>query len=622
MKVKNLLICDEGCVKEITVDCMDHDNSMVRTAKMLNCRLTGGTSTLVITNVFGGRAATNMMTVSEFQSCGTSSSGETDDAEEFCIRGGSIQNVLVQGDQMSFTTPSVPLEVHIEGDAYEGKLPGSSYKTRYSVKDSKTSSSCLENQNQNCSVSASISVSQSSHLNASNSTISDTSGVDVYPLSKIMVKNAQTCPTSTEMSCISESTGCHATLQEQETVSEKCVNIPTHIIDKMSKQPCPINTSPGSVVPNVARDTIITRNRSCTSRVFPQLQQLLKNSSSSSLTHNLSSNKSIESNITNKQSAGIVHSILTGVGERETSSNPLACYVCGSLKSRHQTLKVHLRSHFGYDPFQCSECRMVFCSPEQLEHHVLKHQNIKSFVCIHCGKSFILQRNLDVHLQFHVEHSLKDRVCCVCDLKFESYSSLVNHLTTHTDCQSLTCKDCGIQLPTGIDLLIHTRSHDHSQMHQDASSSSEICLKKFAPESNRRARHALHSTDDKDDVTVSATSSKPNSPVSYSTQRTPQKTKPVRSTGKSHSCNVCGKTFQRATDLVAHRFQHVGEKDKDRKYECEECGSRFKKSWHLKEHERGHTGVKYYACSVCGEKFKRSNQMTKHKKQHFTASNG
>ncbi|XP_041373740.1 uncharacterized protein LOC121386788 [Gigantopelta aegis] len=630
---------DQHVVKATTVVSMDlNDVVASQTDKTSCCDVTGDAPSLVITNVVGGNEAKKMVEISKFEICVDSSNGEMEEAEEFCIAGGSIQNVLVQGDQVSLTTQAVQLEVHIEGDVYKGKLPGSSKgrnsittsespKGSNSVTKCKASSPCsLENvnKNQRCSLSDSSSGSHVSYLSGSNSTNTDTISANVCSSNGITIKKEQIwCSSSIEnlpdvhcpvLPSFPNSTKRDTNIREQGTETERrvvvhgitCDGIPsiqTSLVNRVSgDRP----SSTGAAVASVARDRIHRQIRSKSSN------------NKYNYKHYPDSTVSVDTNGKDEPS-GIVHMIASGVDGRKSPIDPLTCCVCDVSLSTHQRLKRHLRSHYGYDPFKCLECYKVFCNMRELDKHIPQHEGVNPFVCIHCGQCFILKRNHDVHLQLHIENSLKDGSCCVCDEMFESYGPLVDHLKTHSDAQSLSCKHCGKRLPTGIDLLIHTRSHNHLQINKDVSFSRKISTKskRFSAKSDLNGHFSSHRADDKNDVTIDVTNSRQGIPKKTDSRDS----RTMRTKRKSLTCNICGKTFEKATDIVAHRFQHVGERDADRKYECEECGSRFKRSWHLKEHQRRHTGVKYYGCSVCGEKFKRSNQMTKHKKGHFTASN-
>ncbi|KAL2079777.1 hypothetical protein ACEWY4_025521 [Coilia grayii] len=113
-------------------------------------------------------------------------------------------------------------------------------------------------------------------------------------------------------------------------------------------------------------------------------------------------------------------------------------------------------------------------------------------------------------------------------------------------------------------------------------------------------------------------------------------TLPSSSSYKQHVCKICGRPFQRPSDLRRHQSQHHrskpanstmprtgGRPPKQQKfppgrspYHCNECGRDFNRMENLKTHLRIHTGERPYTCSACGVRFRHSGALTRHFRIH------
>ncbi|XP_052131074.1 zinc finger protein 774-like, partial [Frankliniella occidentalis] len=83
-------------------------------------------------------------------------------------------------------------------------------------------------------------------------------------------------------------------------------------------------------------------------------------------------------------------------------------------------------------------------------------------------------------------------------------------------------------------------------------------------------------------------------------------------TGRAFKCEVCRKSFGRASHLKTHNMYHNGEKP----FSCDLCPMRFTQKCTLGAHMRTHTGEKPFKCDVCNMSFTEKGNLVRHLRTH------
>ena len=195
--------------------------------------------------------------------------------------------------------------------------------------------------------------------------------------------------------------------------------------------------------------------------------------------------------------------------------------------------------------------------------------------CHICGKIFNDSTRIKRHLLSHSEK--KPYKCSLCGWGFHQKTNMERHLASHTsEGEGHPCYHCNSWFTTKSVLSLHLReAHGGRANVKPKVEEDEEYKPAQSPLPERRQKADTDFGDDCD--------------LSHLT------------------CNICGKTFVKKTNLKHHLMLHRGEKP----WKCHICGWRFVQKCNLKKHIETHnTGV--YKCPHCDIKFASKGAVSGH----------
>ena len=346
-----------------------------------------------------------------------------------------------------------------------------------------------------------------------------------------------------------------------------------------------------------------------------------------------------------------------------TNVKPYVCKFCGKRFNQTSTLNSHVRIHTANVFGQCPQCPKKFKTGRVLLQHLRKvhvyneedlkkvasnsvlfsHRKYldllkpeekissKSFHCEVCGHQFTFKSMLKLHMneEHQVQSSLK---CDSCRQVFSSVGSLVAHSCSgkedlekneHESLQTLSVSSPIIKedFQTPIEGLLPPDQDQSVEVNvkqiitsyispPEQSKDSQIIIvqnpgQQFWEEPNNIETTTFElvldesfpqEVTDKIDIQPAAT------PAS----------------GAVFSCIVCGKNFNKKSNLKSHMGLH---NKSDRKHNCDECGETFAWKSSLNRHkDKVHSagGQTEFSCDFCPKKYKVQSILKDHvKRDHF-----
>ncbi|XP_062551406.1 zinc finger and BTB domain-containing protein 14-like [Armigeres subalbatus] len=84
-----------------------------------------------------------------------------------------------------------------------------------------------------------------------------------------------------------------------------------------------------------------------------------------------------------------------------------------------------------------------------------------------------------------------------------------------------------------------------------------------------------------------------------------------------HACDHCGKRYRDIDTMQQHRQRHLM---KDKPCKCEECPKQFIRLSDLQRHVQLHHRVSRHSCDICGKAFDRADHLKNHKLSHLNGT--
>lgn len=202
-------------------------------------------------------------------------------------------------------------------------------------------------------------------------------------------------------------------------------------------------------------------------------------------------------------------------------------------------------------------------SVEEQKAELEAHRKSKSYLgaefkCYNCALGFLFKDSYQAHMMRH-EESNGEFVCELCTLRFASARVLRAHNTSH--CERYACARCGVAV------RLRQRDTHARSCHErpPGGATCHLCGNVFQ-DSKGLQQHLKR-------FHMSKTSN------------------------RTYSCNVCGKSYHNQAAVRTHMIKHI-----QRKFPCDQCSATFSSPYTLTQHKKKHTDTNRgeHMCVTCG----------------------
>lgn len=236
--------------------------------------------------------------------------------------------------------------------------------------------------------------------------------------------------------------------------------------------------------------------------------------------------------------------------------------------------------------FTCDICSKKFATRDERNDHINKH--FQAYECSSCGKTFTGDRQYEHHRRnpCNIISNAITFECCICHMgNFFTIRSLKRHITQKHEPKPKTTTNICSICKKTFANIYILKSHIKEIHEKSRRSECDVCGKRFNRPSNMQWHRLIH-----DNM-------------------------------MSCECNICGKAFRTVSGLNLHKRTHTGEKP----YKCDICNEKsYAYNTDLKRHKRSAHGIidKEFPCTHCQQVFYERKFLRKHvEKKHSEVDN-